>query len=166
MAGASPSSPAGVSSFPAPAFFSPAGTFRPPPPLLRVRPPCPGRAHQRGVGQDPVLPEEVPVADVLDFGKRKPLAMDRGGDQVAFSPAPAKQDVLRYRTRREVAVDGPLVARQLSLQDLPRPDDGAPESTRRLGGARQRRGEQTAAVRRGGAAVWRGAVNPTGAAAV
>ena len=100
------------------------------------------------MGQDPVLPEEVPVPDVLDFGEGNALAVDWGGDQVTFSPAPAEQDVLRYRTRGEVSVDGPLVARQLAFQDLARPGDGAFESTRRLGEARQRRHDQPLALER------------------
>src|SRR5262245_23643677 len=47
-----------------------------------------GGKHRR-VDEEPELPEELPVANVLDLGEGQPLLVDRRGDDVALPVSPA-----------------------------------------------------------------------------
>jgi len=95
-----------------------------------------------------VLPEEVPVSEVLDFRERNALAVDRSRDHVAFSLALAQQNVRRDGARGQIEVHGALLAGELSLQDLARLDKGSGEGTRRLGETRKRRHDEPLALER------------------
>jgi hypothetical protein len=57
------------------------------------------RAQQSSVRLGAVLPEEIQVADVLEFRERDCLAVDGRRDQVAILLALAEQNVLRNRAR-------------------------------------------------------------------
>ena len=106
------------------------------------------RAKESGMREEAVLPEELAVPDVLDLRERDPLLVDGSRDQIALPAAVPQEQVPGDRARREILVDGALVAVQLLPQDFGGQRGGAGERAGRLAEARHGREQQPLALER------------------
>src|SRR5207248_11732269 len=107
-----------------------------------------GRRKQRGMREQAVLPEEIPVAGVLDLGERQALLVYLCRDDIAVSLAVTKEYVLRRRARRVLLVERAFVARQLALQICPRPAERSAQRAPRLRGTGDRWSDEALALER------------------
>src|SRR5207302_1978619 len=96
--------------------------------------------------QDAVLPEELPVPQVLHIRVRHAPLAARRRDKIALPVAATQEHVTRHRARRHILVYHALGALELGPDLLGRKREGAAQSAYRLGGPRDGRQHQLLAL--------------------